>query len=214
MVLEIEKTYELIGDVPFMKLYEAKIMDNLIKTFNLRNLLELGFYHGVSSCYMASTLKEIGEGHLTTIDLYYAKDQYSPNIEQLLEKCDLREYVTIYYENSYNWRLMKFIQENPDPIFDFCFIDGAHDWYTDALAFSLVDKLLKPSGWIIFDDLNWTFAECNEMKNFDYVKNMPVEEKTIPHIKLIFELLVKRNPNYCNFVEIKNGWGIAQKKPE
>ncbi|WP_295722408.1 class I SAM-dependent methyltransferase [uncultured Methanobrevibacter sp.] len=213
MVLEIEKTYELIGDIPFMKLYEAKIIDNLVKTFNLTNLLELGFYHGVSSCYMASTLKEIGKGHLTTIDLHCAKDQYSPNIEQLLEKCDLREYVTIYYENSYNWRLMKFIQENPDPIFDFCFIDGAHDWYTDALAFSLVDKLLKPGGWIIFDDINWTFAECNEMKHFDYVKNMPFEEKTIPHIKLIFELLVQRNPNYCNFAVFNNGWGIAQKKP-
>ena len=211
MVSEIEKTHSLIGDVPFMQLKEAERIDNLIKTFKLRNLLELGFYHGVSSCYMASSLKEIGGGHLTTIDLYRAKD-FSPNVEELLDKCQLRDYVTVYYEKSYNWRLMKLLQENPEPIFDFCYIDGAHDWYTDALAFSLVDKLLKPGGWIIFDDLNWTFAESPGLKDTDYVKNMPEEEKTTPQIKLIYDLLVKRNPNYCNFTIANNWWGIAQKK--
>lgn len=212
MVSEIEKTHELIGNVPFMQLKEAEKIDNLIKTFKLRNLLELGFYHGVSSCYMASSLKEIGGGHLTTIDLYRAKN-LSPNIEELLDKCQLRDYVTVHYEKSYNWRLMKLIRENPEPIFDFCYIDGAHDWYTDALAFSLVDKLLRPGGWIIFDDISWTFAESPGMKDTDFVKNMPEEEKTTPQIKLIYDLLVKRNPNYCNFTIINDWWGIAQKKP-
>lgn len=212
MVSEIEKTHELIGNVPFMQLKEAEKIDNLIKTFKLRNLLELGFYHGVSSCYMASSLKEIGGGHLTTIDLYRAKN-LSPNIEELLDKCQLRDYVTVHYEKSYNWRLMKLIRENPEPIFDFCYIDGAHDWYTDALAFSLVDKLLRPGGWIIFDDISWTFAESPGMKDTDFVKNMPEEEKTTPQIKLIYDLLVKRNPNYCNFTIVNDWWGIAQKKP-
>ena len=46
------------------------------------------------------------------------------NIEELLKKCDLEDYVTYYFEAiSYTWRLMKFIEENDGPIFDFCYID-------------------------------------------------------------------------------------------
>ena len=212
MTLEIRKTYEKIGNIPFMTFKQANILDNLIKTFDLKNLLELGFMYGVSSCYLASTLKELGRGHLTTLDLYGAKNR-TPNIEELLDICELREYVTVHYDKSYNWRLMKFLQSNTEPIFDFCYIDGAHDWYNDALAFTLVDKLLKPGGWVVFDDINWTFAKSPGQKDSDFVKNMPDEEKNTPQVKLIFDLLVKRNPNYCNFAIINDGWGIAQKKP-
>lgn len=156
--------------------------------------------------------KRNGGGHLTTIDLKTAKTQRNPNIEELLDKLELNEYVTPYFENkSYTWRLMKLIEENPDPIFDFCYIDGAHDWYNDGFAFLLVDKLLKPGGWIIFDDLTWTFATSPSLKNTDYVKNMTDEEKNTPQIKKVFDILVKKNENYHNFSVIKD-WGIAQKK--
>ena len=211
MVLEIEKSNEILKDVPGMIFDQAVYMDNFLKKHNLTNLLELGFAHGASSCYMASTLREMGEGHLTTIDLKGAKFRL-PNIETLLDKLDLNDLVTPYYENtSYTWRLMKFIEDNDEPIFDFCYVDGAHDWYNDGFAFFLVDKLLKPGGWIIFDDMFWTFESSPALKNTSRVKNMPDDEKLIPHISQVFNLLVKSHPNYCNF-EIHKSWGIAQKK--
>lgn len=211
MVLEIEKSNDILKDVPGMVFDQALYMDNFLKKHNLTNLLELGFAHGASSCYMASTLREIGEGHLTTIDLKGAKFRL-PNIETLLDKLDLNDFVTTYYENtSYTWRLMKFIEDNDEPIFDFCYVDGAHDWYNDGFAFFLVDKLLKPGGWIIFDDMFWTFESSPALKNTSRVKNMPEDEKSIPHIGQVFNLLVKTHPNYHNF-EIYNSWGIAQKK--
>ena len=211
MVLEIEKSYEILKDVQGMVFDQALFMDNFLKKRNLTNLLELGFAHGASSCYMASTLNEMGEGHLTTIDLKGAKLRL-PNIETLLDKLDLNDLVTPYYENtSYTWRLMKFIEENDEPIFDFCYVDGAHDWYNDGFAFFLVDKLLKPGGWIIFDDMYWTFESSPALKNTARVKNMPKDEKSIPHISQVFNLLVKSHPYYCNF-EIHKSWGIAQKK--
>lgn len=211
MVLEIEKSNEILKDVPGMIFNQAFFMDNFLKKHNLTNLLELGFAHGASSCYMASTLREMGEGHLTTIDLKGAKFRL-PNIETLLDKLDLNDLVTPYYENtSYTWRLMKFIEDNDEPIFDFCYVDGAHDWYNDGFAFFLVDKLLKPGGWIIFDDMFWTFESSPALKNTSRVKNMPEDEKSIPHISHVFNLLVKSHPNYCNF-EIHKSWGIAQKK--
>lgn len=211
MVLEIEKSNEILKDVPGMIFDQAVFMDNFLKKHNLNNLLELGFAHGTSSCYMASTLREMGEGHLTTIDLKSAKFR-QPNIETLLDKLDLNDLVTPYYENtSYTWRLMKFIEDNNEPIYDFCYVDGAHDWYNDGFAFFLVDKLLKPGGWIIFDDMFWTFESSPALKNTSRVKNMPEDEKSIPHIGQVFNLLVKTHPNYHNF-EIHKSWGIAQKK--
>ena len=214
MVLEIEKSRDLIGDVFGMEFDQALILDDIIKTNNLTNLLELGFAHGVSSCYFASILKDMGEGHLTTIDLIEVKNGRHPNIEELLNKLDLTEYVDIYFENtSYTWRLMKFIEENDEPIFDFCYIDGAHDWYVDGFAFLLVDKLLKPGGWIIFDDMNWTFGSSPSLKDTHYVQRMSDEEKNTPQIKKVFDLLVRTHPDYHNFNILHDGqWGVAQKK--
>lgn len=211
MVLEIEKTYEIIKDVHGMIFDQALFMDDFLKTHNLTNLLELGFAHGASSCYMASTLKDMGEGHLTTIDLRSAQLRL-PNIQTLIDKLNFNDLITPYYEyKSYNWRLMRFIEDNDGPIFDFCYVDGAHDWYNDGFAFFLVDKLLKPGGWIIFDDMFWTFDTSPALSNTPRVKNMPVEEKSTPHISKIFDLLVRPHPNYHNF-DIHKSWGIAQKK--
>ena len=47
---------------------------------------------------------------------------------------------------------MKFIEENDGPIFDFCYIDGAHDWYTDALAFFNSGAALGDVSWIVGDE--------------------------------------------------------------
>lgn len=84
------------------------------------------------------------DGHLTTIDLKSAKSR-KPNIEELLEKLGLSSYVTVYYEpTSYNWRLMRLIEENSKPIFDFCYIDGGHDGITLGMPSSLSTNYSNP----------------------------------------------------------------------
>ena len=108
---------------------------------------------------------------------------------------------------------MKFIEENDGPIFDFCYIDGAHDWYNDGFAFLLVDKLLKPGGMIIFDDYNWSFGSSPSMQESPKVLAMSDEEREVPHIKKVFEVLVKTHPDYHNFRISEDGlWAIAEKK--
>lgn len=211
--MEIEKTNEALEDVFGMNLKQAKIVDDLIKKNDFSNILELGFAHGKSSCFIASTLKEMGKGHLVTIDNLGAKER-EPNIIELVDKLGLNEYVTYYFESvTYNWRLMKFIEENDGPIFDFCYIDGAHDWYNDGFAFILVDKLLKPGGIIVFDDYNWSFASSPTMKDTEYVKSMSKEEQECSQVKKVYDILVKNHPNYHNFKILhKKQWAMAQKK--
>ncbi len=209
--MSVEDASEILKGIFGMSFGQAKYLERFIKSKNLSSLLELGFAHGVSTCYFASILNDCGGGHLTTIDLVSAKHR-KPNLEQLLEKLNLRDYVSIYYEyESYNWRLMNFIEENDEPIFDFCYIDGAHDWNVDGFAFLLVDKLLKPGGWIVFDDMDWSFGSSPSMKNMPRVLNMPNDVKNTPHISKVFDILVKTHPNYGNFEVTDFGWGIAQK---
>ena len=203
--MSLIKVKQVLGSLPYMSLEKAQIMKDFIHKNKISNILELGFYHGVSTCYMAAALEERGQGSILTIDLHSAK-QRQPNIEQLLEKCGYLDMVDYYYEPvSYNWRLMKLIEEEKRT-FDLCYLDGGHDWYNTGYAFFLVDKLLQPGGWIIFDDLDWTMEHIDAQ----WALRKPLEERITPQVRKVWELLVKTNPNYTNFRE-ENRWGYAQK---
>ena len=84
--MSIEDTSNELKDIFGMSFGQAKYLERFIKSKHLTSLLELGFAHGVSSCYMATMLKDCGGGHLTTIDLISAGHR-NPNIEELLDKC-------------------------------------------------------------------------------------------------------------------------------
>ena len=201
---------KIVGDLRHMSLRNGKRITEFIRQNRIRRILELGFCHGVSTCYMAAALDEYNGGSITTIDLEWAKNA-EPNIEQLLEKVGQRDKVTCYYEQtSYTWRLMNFLEENPSPRFDLCYLDGAHNWFVDGLAFFLVDRLLLPNGWIIFDDLDWTYARSTTLKNRDMVKAMPIEERETPQVRKVYELLVKTHPSYGDF-RTEDGWAYAHK---
>jgi predicted O-methyltransferase YrrM len=203
--MDLMQIKQIVGDLPYMSLDKARIVTEFIQKHNISNILELGFYHGVSTCYMAAALEALGRGSIVTIDLLSA-EQRNPNIEQLLEKCGSRELVEFYYEPvSYNWRLMKLIEENKLK-FDLCYLDGGHDWYNTGYAFFLVDKLLRTGGWIIFDDLDWTMEHINK----NWALRKPLEERITPQVRKVWELLVKPHPNYANFRE-EGSWGYAQK---
>jgi predicted O-methyltransferase YrrM len=203
--MNLIKVKQVVEDLPYMTLKKAQVMGDFIHKQSISNILELGFYHGVSTCYMAAALKGIDRGSIVSIDLESAQKR-QPNIEELLEKCGYLDTVEFYYEPvSYNWRLMKLI-EAQERTFDLCYLDGGHDWYNTGLAFFLVDKLLRPGGWIIFDDLDWTMEHI-EAK---WALRKPEEERITPQVRKVWELLVKTHPHYSNFYE-QGGWGYAQK---
>ena len=171
---KLARVQQIVGDLPYMNLKKAQIMQDLIHKYNLANILELGFYHGVSTCYFAALLEEVTNSSIVTIDLHSAEKR-EPNIEELLAKCGYLDNVEFYYEPvSYNWRLMKLIEAGTRK-FDLCYLDGGHDWYNTGYAFFLVDRLMQPGGWIIFDDLDWTMehieakwakTQANRRKNY------------------------------------------------
>lgn len=49
---------------------------------------------------------------------------------------------------------------NLNGIFDAAYLDGLHGFNVDGLALCLLKELMKPEGFIVIDDLDWTWKEC------------------------------------------------------
>jgi predicted O-methyltransferase YrrM len=169
--------------------------------------LELGFAHGVSTVYIATALEGNGAGRLTSVDNLSARER-DPSAQELLRRAGVEHRVELVYEPSgYNWFLRRMLREREadgsiEPLYDFCFLDGAHTWVDDGLAFLLVDRLLRPGGWILFDDLAWKLDER--------WGDVPDEERRVPQVREVFELLVATHPGYDR-LESDGDWGWAHK---
>lgn len=218
--MKFEDAKQLLDGIPFIDPQRARTLYDFILETRPQQCLELGFAHGTSSCYIAAALDEIGSGHLTSVDLTADQVDFDPSLETLLEKTGLGDYVTIQRErNSYTWFLKKAIEANThdgncQPVYDFCFIDGAKNWTIDGMAFFLVDKLLKMDGWILFDDMNWTYAEMGigrDDVDGVTIRSLSEDERRQPHIERIFSLLVMQHPDYGEFKIEDDVWGWAHK---
>jgi len=203
------EVHERIGSLPYMKVDDAEYLHEFFEEHSIRNCLELGFYHGVSSAYIAAKMSEVN-GHLTTIDRVVAKER-KPDIGQILCQLNLSSYVTVLYaERSYTWELMKLLSMNSRPSFDFAYVDGGHGWDDTALAFFLVSQLLGPKGWIVFDDLGWTLANSS-VADQPWALRVPEEERRTPTVSLVYDLLVRKDDKYHNHF-VRGRWGFAQRR--
>ncbi|MCB2203214.1 class I SAM-dependent methyltransferase [bacterium] len=213
--MTFEQVLPHLENVPHMPPERGKLVYEFVMKQKPQRVLELGFAHGTSSCYMAAAMDELGEGQVLTMDSHEAKKR-QPDITTLMEKTGLGNRIQpVHAERSYTWELMKLIEEQTkdgktEPLFDFVFIDGGHTWDSDGFAFLLADRLLRPGGWVLFDDVTWTPSEC---AGESWVDDMPQEEQDVAHVEKIFNLLVVPTPSYDSF-EYDGTWAWARKKPD
>jgi predicted O-methyltransferase YrrM len=209
----IDRVRETFGDLEYMRHPDAMFMRDFIIKHGSQDILEIGFFHGKSSAYFAAILEDLGRGQLVTIDRTTARER-EPNIEHVLSTLDLMHRVTpIYSERSYTWEMGKMIRANPRPQFDLCYFDGDHTWDGTGFGFLLVDLLLRPGGWIIFDDLKWTVTASvkDRAKMPRSWRACSEDERATAGVKMVFDLLVP-HLGYTDMRTAKNGWwGIARK---
>jgi predicted O-methyltransferase YrrM len=184
-----------------------------------RNVLELGTAHGVSSAYISAALEANGEGVLTSVDSSHSRFT-DPTPEQLLEKAGLLHRVQLDRTHSiYTWWLKEAIERQTHdgaciPIYDFVFLDGAHNWTIDGCAVFLIEKLLKPGGWLLLDDLDWTYAGAAvEVIGGVDTRLFSPTEKEEPHVRAVFDLVLEQHPSFSEFRIQDERWGWAQKGP-
>lgn len=208
-----ENTDTALEGLLYMKRPQAEFIRDFIVKHDAKDILEIGFFRGKSSAYIAAVLEDLGRGHLTTIDREIARP-LEPNIIDTLAKTGLSHRVTpIFAARSHTWELGRMIGETPRPQFDLCYFDGGHTWDVTGFGFFLVDALLRPGGWIIFDDLNWSITKVADGRPKRGAKYMEYDqsERDAETVRMVFDLLVPRL-GYTNRREVKRfAWGIARK---
>ena len=156
---------------------------------------------------IAAALEEIGGGTITTVD--HGPDR-EHNISELAQVTGMQRFVrAIVYPAGHNWTLMSILREQTtagrcEPCVDFCYLDGAHEWVTDALAALLAVRLLRPGGWLMMDDLNFKLRGSQPGWEKDH-GNKTNEELDTPQIGMVFDLLVKTHPDLERFALTNTG---------
>ena len=140
----------------------------------------------------------------------------------MLARAGVADRVTIVREfSSYTWWLKERIAErsdahgNVEPCFDFVYLDGAKNWTIDGLAVVLVEKLLRPGGWLLMDDLEWTYAQDPGREATDGIvhRTLSERERTEPHLRAVFDLIVAQHPSFTELRRQDEWWGWARKAP-
>jgi predicted O-methyltransferase YrrM len=220
--MDFEAVATAVEGIPFMSPVLGRRVYDHIRASRPEQALELGTAHGVSAAYIAAALEANGRGHLTTVD--HGGAAYDPAPEQVLAAAGLSDQVTIVRaHSSYNWYLKEQIEQasdrdgNCEPRFDFCYLDGSKNWNIDGLAVVLIEKLLNPEGWLLMDDLEWTYernpwiAPAGDGHPLGPLSN---SEQTEPHLLAVFELIVKQHPAFTRFIREDAWYGWAQKRPD
>jgi predicted O-methyltransferase YrrM len=106
--------------------------------------------------------------------------------------------------DGYDWSLATMIvglldSGQPLESFDFVYLDGAHAFHHDAPACALLKELIRPGGFIVFDDMYWTFAKSPVMNperkpqiRADYTD----EQLRRPHVEVVVRALMETDPRF------------------
>jgi predicted O-methyltransferase YrrM len=188
-----------------------------------RDVLEIGTAHGVSSAYMAGSVMKRG-GRVTTVDHVVATRLRDPQPGDVHERAGVADVVdrVLVEDSSYNWWLMETVAKqsdtagNVEPLYDFCYLDGAHHWTIDGLAVVLIEKLLRPGGWLLLDDLDWSYGDpTRSFGPGQGPKDLGLSDSEMskPHMQLVFDLIVRQHPSFTEFRIEDGAWGWAHKLP-
>lgn len=110
------------------------------------------------------------------------------------------------YNDSYNWNLgLLSLERGGLPLFDYCFLDGAHTFAIDALNFFLCDRLTRVEGFIDFDDYDWRLrgSSLDPSKVPEIAEQYTAEQIDSKQVQLIVDGLVKTDQRYKEVVRNK-----------
>jgi predicted O-methyltransferase YrrM len=222
--MHFDKAAEIVRAIPGPHTHprRGRVLYRHIRKNKPTNVLELGTARGGSAVFIAAALEANGAGHLTTVESRrWMRTDPSPH--EVLANAGLREWVTLDASYStYTWFLKSQVEKHltasgsVTPVYDLIFLDGAKNWSIDGLAVVLMEKLLKPGGWVLLDDLGWRYDKPDRGSRHYSVEidALSEEERTQPHLRAIFDLLIKTNPSFDEFVIQDDWWGWARKSPD
>jgi predicted O-methyltransferase YrrM len=197
----------------------GRVLYDHIRQHQPRRVLELGTCRGASAVFIAAALQENGFGTLVSVDsMKYSWQDPSPT--ETVVTAGLDGLVSLDRRfSTYTWFLKdeieraSMVDRSVLPQYDLIFLDGSKNWSTDGLAVVLAEKLLRPDGWLLLDDLGWTYAQYVKDGSVHYevdISKLSEEERIRPHLRAVFDLLVRPHPSFDECHD-DGWWGWAHK---
>lgn len=130
---------------------EGEFLQEMIRSARPQVSLEVGCAYGVSSLYICEALREVNAAKHIIID---------PHQHSMWEGIGLNNlrragYLDIVdFNEAFSYEYLSHLTENHVTI-DLAFIDGNHMFDYVLVDFFLIDKLLRPGGIVIMDDLSY-----------------------------------------------------------
>lgn len=160
---------------------------------------ELGVKHGDTLLAVAEAMPA---GWLHAFDFADTLETVRKRVEDIPELYN--KHTWVWHPNSrqtmdsYCWTLGRMIAERVNPGFTYVFLDGAHTYETDALAFFLLDRLIRPGAFIEFDDYNWSVqrSDAYRANPVGYNAGWTAEQRAVPAVAMIVDTLVKGSGRY------------------
>ena len=128
---------------------EGDFLQKMIRDAQPRVSLEVGCAYGVSSLYICEALRQVNASKHIIIDAY--QHEIFDGIGLInLQRAGYDDLICFFETLSY--KSLVHLNEQCVKI-DFAFIDGQHTFDYVLVDFFLIDKLLKPGGVVVLDDL-------------------------------------------------------------
>jgi predicted O-methyltransferase YrrM len=169
-----------------------------------RSYAEIGVYRGDTTLAIAELMA--GEGQIHLFDYEDRVSEVSRRLQAAGHHNVSAHGNSSCLMDSYNWSLMRALAASDGPPYDYVFIDGAHTWVHDALAFLLIDRLLMPGGYVDFDDYHWSLRHSPSMnpQAFPDVERLYSQEQIDSRqVALVVDLLARPDERYEELVENK-----------
>jgi|APAra7269096613_1048513.scaffolds.fasta_scaffold01359_14 predicted O-methyltransferase YrrM len=155
---------------------------------------QIGVGVGATTLAMAKMMRNRGELHIfdyveTVTEL--TRDLKNKGIQNIRPHGHSRKTL-----DSYNWSLAPLlldIKSRKAKAFDFVFLKGEHNFPTDGLAVALCIRMLKSGGYILIDDLNWTYDSSRTMhpaKNLQVSQRFTTKQTATQQLRLVCELFL------------------------
>lgn len=123
-------------------------LQSIIKNESYTKSIDIGLAYGISALAITEAISENGGNHFV-LDKFQHSEWDGVGLD-LLEKAGLSERLRFYEEYSYK-TLPKLLEEGNT--FDFAYIDSTKQFDWLMVDFFFLDKLIKPGGVIVFDDV-------------------------------------------------------------
>lgn len=193
-----------------------KYLKNQFPPAHSITVAELGIGYGATSLQVLKLLN--------TGDVYYVFD-YEDVLKDFADDLQVRDFgikcqiVTAGNTHdewdSYNWNLSNMVfrmrERHGTGIFDVVYLDGAHTLLHDGLAVCLLKDLIKVGGFLILDDLLWTFSNSNWGRSYAPGR-LPKVQMDDTQIFRVQELFLSNDTNWEKFSPPKAHRGVFRKR--